>query len=78
MTILAERDLEAEKPVVLEERSHCHVGEPEVVPRDGRVGLVDATGVEQPSAAGAGDGCAMVVTNVGGCKSRPSRSLLAR
>ena len=56
MAPLAERDIEAEKPVVLGEHPHPHVAKPQVVPRDGRASLVDAMGMEQPAAAGSGDG----------------------
>ncbi len=53
---LAERDLVANEVVLLDEGPYHHVGEPQVVPPDGHVGLVDAGRVEQPSAAGAEDG----------------------
>ncbi len=56
MTILAERDLVANEPVLLEESPHLHVGEPQVMPRDDGVGLLYATGVEEVAAAGAGYG----------------------
>ncbi len=47
VAILAERDLVANEPVLLEERPHPYVGEPQVVARDGRVGFLDAMGVER-------------------------------
>ena len=40
----------------LDERTHPHVGEPEVVPGDGRAGLLHAGHVEVAAAARAGDG----------------------
>ena len=53
---LAERDLVAEKPVVLEKGSHHNVGEPQVVAGYGGVGGLDAGGVEQFAAAAARNG----------------------
>ena len=47
---LAERDLEADEPLFLDERPHHHVGEPQVVTRDGRASLLDAMGVDQLAA----------------------------
>ena len=53
---LAERDLLVDEPLLLEKGPHPHVGEPQVMPRDGRASLLDAGHVEQPAAAAAGDG----------------------
>ena len=42
--------------MLLDERTHPHVGEPEVVPGDGGAGLLYAGHVEIAATAGAGDG----------------------
>ena len=42
--------------MLLDERTHPHVGEPEVVPGDGGAPLLHAAHVEIAAAAGAGDG----------------------
>ena len=42
--------------MLLDERPHPHVGEPEVVPGYARAGLLDAAHVEVAAAARAGDG----------------------
>ena len=42
--------------MLLDERTHLHVGEPEVVPGYARAGLLDAGHVEVAAAARAGDG----------------------
>ena len=51
---LAERHRASHQVVLLDEGPHHHVGEPQVVTLDGRASLLDAGGVEQLAAAGAG------------------------
>ena len=56
MALLTKSDLLAHQSMLLDERTHPHVGKPEVVPGHARAPLLHAAHVEIAAAARAGDG----------------------